>query len=198
MADPTGTPATESIKIILLGDSTVGKSKLVERYLMDDYKPLRDSTYALTLHEREIDVGGRKVTACYWDTAGQERFDSMHPSYYHRAHCCILVFDVTLKASYKHLSKWYTELRQFCSDIPCLLAANKIDLQPDATKKSYSFAPTNNLPFYFVSASDGTNVVRLFQDAERLGAEYRDAPPKDLHRAVLDLLEDDDGFDLDA
>lgn len=164
---------------------------------MDDYKPHRDSTYALTLHEREIEIGGVRVQVNYWDTAGQERFDSMHPSYYHRAHCCILVFDVTLKASYQHLTKWFKELRQFCPDVPCLCAANKIDLYPESTKKKYSFATTNNLPFYFVSASDGTNVVRLFQDAERLAHEFRESAPRSVLQNVLELLDDDDGFDLE-
>jgi Rab-like protein 2 len=52
----------------------------------------------------------------------------MHPSYYYRAHCCVLVFDVTRKITYQHLSDWYSELREYCSDIPCVLVANKIDV----------------------------------------------------------------------
>ena len=52
----------------------------------------------------------------------------MHPSYYHRAHACVLVFDVTRKATYKSLTDWYGELRQYCEGIPCLLVANKIDV----------------------------------------------------------------------
>lgn len=72
-------------------------------------------------------------TACvswqdFWDTAGQERFSSMHPSYYYRAHACVLVFDVTRKITYKNLTDWYGELRQYCEGIPCLLVANKIDV----------------------------------------------------------------------
>lgn len=85
------------IKVILLGDSAVGKSKLVERFLMDDYHPRQRSTYALTLYRynAEIDEGSgddkRQVKVDFWDTAGQERFASMHPSYYYRANACILV-----------------------------------------------------------------------------------------------------------
>ena len=52
----------------------------------------------------------------------------MHPSYYYRAHCCILVFDVTRKITYQHLSDWYKELREYCPSIPCVLVANKIDV----------------------------------------------------------------------
>lgn len=63
----------------------------------------------------------------FWDTAGQEVFNKMHPSYYYRAHCCILVFDVTRKITYQHLNDWYAELREHCPNIPCVLIANKID-----------------------------------------------------------------------
>lgn len=67
------------------------------------------------------------VLADFWDTAGQERFHSLHPSYYHQAHACIMVFDATRKVTYKNLSRWYDELRQYRSMIPCFCAANKID-----------------------------------------------------------------------
>lgn len=70
-----------------------------------------------------------------WDTAGQERFSSMHPSYYYRAHACILVFDVTRKPTYKNLAEWYGELRQYCEGVPCLLVANKIDVDYNVRKK---------------------------------------------------------------
>ena len=63
----------------------------------------------------------------FWDTAGQERFASMHPSYYHQAQACILVFDATRKITYKNLPKWYQELRKYRPNIPCFLVANKID-----------------------------------------------------------------------
>jgi Rab-like protein 2 len=63
------------------------------------------------------------------DTAGQERFASMHPSYYFRAHACILVFDVTRKVTYQHLQEWYDELQQYRPGLPTLVVANKIDGQ---------------------------------------------------------------------
>ena len=91
------------LKVILLGDSAVGKSKLVERFLMGDYHPRQLSTYALTLFRYHAEVDGKKVEVDFWDTAGQERFSAMHPSYYFGAHVCILCFDVTRKATYKNL-----------------------------------------------------------------------------------------------
>lgn len=95
---------------------------------MDDYHPRQRSTYALTLYRHNTAVDGRTVAVDYWDTAGQERFASMHPSYYYKAHACILVFDVTRKVTYTNLANWYKELRQYCESIPCICIANKIDV----------------------------------------------------------------------
>uniref|UniRef100_A0A8B9NPL5 RBL2A protein n=1 Tax=Accipiter nisus TaxID=211598 RepID=A0A8B9NPL5_9AVES len=119
------------------------------------------------------------VTACFlcltdfWDTAGQERFQNMHASYYHKAHACIMVFDVQRKVTYKNLNSWYKELREFRPEIPCIVVANKIDADVKVTQKSFNFARKFSLPFYFVSAADGTNVVKLFNDAIKLAVAYK-------------------------
>jgi Rab-like protein 2 len=73
---------------------------------MNDYVPRQLSTYALTVFRHKGEVDGKSVEVDFWDTAGQERFASMHPSYYHRAHACILVFDVTRKVTYTNLQEW--------------------------------------------------------------------------------------------
>uniref|UniRef100_A0A452RLH2 RAB, member of RAS oncogene family like 2B n=1 Tax=Ursus americanus TaxID=9643 RepID=A0A452RLH2_URSAM len=82
--------ADDNVKIICLGDSAVGKSKLMERFLMDGFRPQQLSTYALTLYKHTATVDGKTVLVDFWDTAGQERFQSMHASYYHKAHACIM------------------------------------------------------------------------------------------------------------
>ncbi|KAM8820202.1 rab-like protein 2B [Eudromia elegans] len=163
----------EAVKIICLGDSAVGKSKLLERFLLDGFRPQQLSTFALTLYEHRTHVRGRPVRVDFWDTAGQERFQSMHASYYHKAHACIMVFDVQRKVTYKNLSSWYKELREFRPEIPCIVVANKIDADMKVTQKSFNFARKFNLPFYFVSAADGTNVVKLFNDAIELAIAYK-------------------------
>jgi predicted GTPase len=113
----------------------------------------------------------------------------MHPSYYYRAHACILVFDVTRKPTYKHLDNWYSELRQYCEEIPCCVVANKIDVNTDVVRKSFAFATNHSLPLYFVSAADGTNVVRIFEDAVRAGLAYKRSSD-DFMAEVLELLDD--------
>ncbi|KAF5905490.1 rab-like protein 2A, partial [Clarias magur] len=163
----------EQVKIICLGDSAVGKSKLMERFLMDGYRPQQLSTYALTLYKYTTTINGKPVLVDFWDTAGQERFQSMHPSYYHKAHACIMVFDVQRKITYKNLSSWYKELREYRPEIPCLVVANKIDADMRVTQKSFNFAKKQGLPLYFVSAADGTNVVKVFKDAINMALSYK-------------------------
>ncbi|KAM5333695.1 rab-like protein 2B isoform 5-T10 [Glossophaga mutica] len=117
----------------------------------------------------------------------------MHASYYHKAHACIMVFDVQRKVTYRNLGTWYAELREFRPEIPCVLVANKIDADIKMTQKSFSFAKKFSLPLYFVSAADGTNVVKLFNDAIRLAVSYKQNS-RDFMDEVLQELEN---FDLE-
>nr|AME21655.1 RABL2 [Malawimonas californiana] len=182
---------SDRVKVILLGDSAVGKSKLVERFLMDAYHPQQLSTYALTLFEYTAEIDGQSVHVDFWDTAGQERFNSMHPSYYHRAHVCILVFDVTRKLTYTNLENWYRELQEYRKGIPVIVVANKIDYDYRVTQKTFAFATKHNLPFYFASASDGTNIVKLFNDAIRLGLTYKESPSEEDFVALVEKILDE-------
>jgi len=193
-----GAKEVEKIKVICLGDSAVGKSKLIERFLMDGYKPQQLSTFALTLFNYSTKIDDREVAVEFWDTAGQERFNNMHPSYYHSAHACILVFDCTRKTTYKNLPNWYKEVRQYRPEIPCILVANKIDVDISVTKKQFNFAKKYNLPFYFVSASDGTNVVKIFRDAIEKGLHYKENSTDFVDEVLRELDNLDDTNDFDA
>ncbi|CAB1323091.1 unnamed protein product [Coregonus sp. 'balchen'] len=155
--------ADEEVKIICLGDSAVGKSN----------RPQQLSTYALTLYKYTTTIDSKAVLVDFWDTAGQERFQSMHPSYYHKAHACIMVFDVQRKITYKNLTSWYTELREYRPEIPCVVVANKIDADMKVTQRNFNFAKKQGLPLYFVSAADGTNVVKMFKETIKMAMSYK-------------------------
>jgi len=183
---------TADLKIIMLGDSAVGKSKLMERFLLEDYNPRSLSTYALTLFRHNYSDGERDVSVDFWDTAGQEQFNKLHSSYYYQANACILGFDVTRKVTYKNLQTWYKELRHHCPDIPVICVANKVDADPAMAKKKFNFAMENNLPFFFVSAAEGTNVVRVFNEAIKLAIKNKEEPPDEVMAEIMNLLRDDD------
>ncbi|NXS52760.1 RBL2A protein, partial [Brachypteracias leptosomus] len=128
----------------------------------------------------------------FWDTAGQERFQSMHASYYHKAHACIMVFDVQRRVTYKNLNSWYKELREFRPEIPCIVVANKIDADLKVTQKRFNFPRKFSLPFYFVSAADGTNVVKLFNNAIKLAVAYK----QDSGDFMDEVMRELESFDL--
>lgn len=190
------------LKVIILGDSAVGKSKLVERYMMDEYNPRRLSTHALTIHRKNVRIDNNNndddddrtsaaVTVVdFWDTAGQEKFNSMHASYYYQAHACIMVFDVTRKQTYLNLHRWYGELRQHCPNIPCILVANKVDVDYMVTRKNFKFPREHNIPLFFVSSADGTNVVKVFEEAVCAGLGQKKYGEKDLLSECLELFQD--------
>lgn len=90
--------------------------------------------------------------------------------------------------TYKNLETWYDELEENCKGIPCVVVANKIDIDYKVTSKSFNFAAKRKLPFFFVSASDGTNVVKIFQMAIMAGIKWKAAPKEDFYQDVLDLL----------
>ena len=177
------------LKIILLGDSAVGKSKLVERFLMNNYQPRQLSTYALTLFRHSAQIDGKEVSVDFWDTAGQERFNSMHPAYYHLAHACIMCFDVTRKQTYKNLPTWYKELREYRGSIPVICIANKIDVDMKVLQKEFAFPKKHNLELFFCSASDGTNVVSAFDCAIEKAVAYFKSPAKDFVDQVMHIID---------
>uniref|UniRef100_A0A8C0YAQ1 RAB, member of RAS oncogene family-like 2 n=3 Tax=Cyprinus carpio TaxID=7962 RepID=A0A8C0YAQ1_CYPCA len=185
--------ADEQVKIICLGDSAVGKSKVVRFLMKCVSRPQQLSTYALTLYKYTTTINGQTVLVDFWDTAGQERFRSMHPSYYHKAHACVMVFDVQRKITYKNLPNWYKELREYRPEIPCVVVANKIDADIKVTQKSFNFAKKQGLPFYFVSAADGTNVVKVFKDAIQMALSYK----KNSSDFMDEVMRELENFDLE-
>ena len=188
-----------ALKIILLGDSAVGKSKLVERFLMQDYQPRMLSTYALTLFRHNAEIDGQTVAVDFWDTAGQERFNSMHPAYYHQAHACILCFDVTRKQTYKNLPTWINEQREYRAKIPTICIANKVDVDLKVMGKEFAFPKKHDLPLYFCSAADGTNVVAAFEEAIRSAHAYSTSDhDDDLVDQVLALVNDTGSLRVDT
>ena len=100
-----------------------------------------------------------------WDTAGQESFNELHPTYYFGAHVCMLVFDVNRKVTYTNLQNWYNEMRTHCEHIPCIVVANKVDLNMNAISRKYKFIDKIGADLEFVSAASGDNVVAIFEKA---------------------------------
>jgi len=153
-------------KLLLIGDSGVGKSCLLLRFADDTYTESYISTIGVDFKIRTIELEGKTIKLQIWDTAGQERFRTITSSYYRGAHGIIVVYDVTDQDSFNNVKQWLQEIERYASDTVCkLLVGNKSDL---TTKKvvdwttAKEYADTLAIPFLETSAKNATNVEQAF------------------------------------
>ncbi|XP_064492337.1 ras-related protein Rab-18 isoform X2 [Pseudopipra pipra] len=118
-----------TLKILIIGESGVGKSSLLLRFTDDTFDPELAATIGVDFKVKTISVDGNKAKLAIWDTAGQERFRTLTPSYYRGAQGVILVYDVTRRDTFVKLDNWLNELETYCTrnDIVKMLVGNKID-----------------------------------------------------------------------
>uniref|UniRef100_A0A8D2KI32 Ras-related protein Rab-18 n=1 Tax=Urocitellus parryii TaxID=9999 RepID=A0A8D2KI32_UROPR len=118
-----------TLKILIIGESGVGKSSLLLRFTDDTFDPELAATIGVDFKVKTISVDGNKAKLAIWDTAGQERFRTLTPSYYRGAQGVILVYDVTRRDTFVKLDNWLNELETYCTrnDIVNMLVGNKID-----------------------------------------------------------------------
>ena len=154
-------------KIIFLGDQGVGKSSILNRFAQDKFEPEYQATIGLDFHSKNATINGANVRLLLYDTAGQEKFKSLIPMYIRDANIIIVVYDITVKDSFKNTSHWVNETKDLKKeDAIFVLVGNKIDLEETrqvSTKEAEDFAKENDFLFFEVSAKNGTNVHELFK-----------------------------------
>lgn len=153
-------------KLLLIGNSGVGKSCLLLRFSDDTYTNDYISTIGVDFKIKTVELDGKTVKLQIWDTAGQERFRTITSSYYRGSHGIIIVYDVTDQESFNGVKMWLQEIDRYAtSTVLKLLVGNKCDLadkrvvEYDVAKE---FAEANNMPFLETSALDSTNVEEAF------------------------------------
>lgn len=117
------------LKIIILGDSGVGKTSLMHQYVNHKFDSRYKATIGADFLTKDVEVNGRVVTLQIWDTAGQERFQSLGSAFYRGADACILVFDVTQQESFAHVGSWLEEFSIQAGRCDSVLVGNKTDLE---------------------------------------------------------------------
>jgi len=163
------------LKVIVLGDSGVGKTSLMNQYVNKKFSGQYKATIGADFLTKEVIVDDRIVTMQIWDTAGQERFQSLGQAFYRGADCCVLVFDVSLTKSFKSLDIWRDEFLVQASprdpeNFPFVVLGNKIDLENRAitTKRAQQWCQgKNNIPYFETSAKEAINVEQAFQTIAR-------------------------------
>jgi len=154
-------------KLLIIGDSGVGKSCLLLRFSDDIFTDSFISTIGVDFKIRTLEINGQKVKLQIWDTAGQERFRTITSSYYRGAHGIIVVYDVTNQKSYDDIEKWLKEIDTFAGQhVQKLLVGNKCDLVNDRVipvEQGKALADKLGIPFIETSAKSATNVDAAFE-----------------------------------
>ena len=153
-------------KILLIGNSGVGKSSLLLRFADDTFTDNFMPTIGVDFKIRTLEVDGKTIKLQIWDTAGQERFKTITSSYYKGAHGIIVVYDVTDKESFKNIDTWMNEVEKHASDnVSRILVGNKSDLTDSrqvATDEGKELADQYNIRFMETSAKESANVEEAF------------------------------------
>ncbi|XP_063694804.1 uncharacterized protein LOC134826390 [Bolinopsis microptera] len=154
------------LKLLLVGDSSVGKSCIMLRYSDDLYTGTYISTIGVDFKVKTVQQDGLTVKLMIWDTAGQEKFRSITASYYRDAHAVMVVYDTTRPSTFDHVHKWLIEIESACQDIVKILVGNKADspLRKVSSEKGEECADQYSLPFYETSAKLNLNITEAFTD----------------------------------
>lgn len=153
-------------KLLLIGDSGVGKSSLLLRFTDDSFSENYISTIGVDFKIRTVQLDGKTVKLQVWDTAGQERFRTITSSYYRGAHGIVVVFDLTSQDSFDNVKQWLFEIDKYASEqVKKLLVGNKADLvQKRVIQKETAeqFAKSLQIPYIETSAKTAQNVEQAF------------------------------------
>ncbi|KAH3666939.1 hypothetical protein OGAPHI_003389 [Ogataea philodendri] len=156
----------KTMKLLLVGDSGVGKSCLLLRFVDDKFNSSFITTIGIDFKIKTIDLNGSKIKLQVWDTAGQERFRTITTAYYRGAMGIIIVYDVTDENSFESVKKWYQTVNQHAKDEAQLfLVGNKCEDSESrqvSEKQGELLAEELGLPFMEASAKSGLNVNEVF------------------------------------
>ncbi|ESX03628.1 hypothetical protein KL905_004486 [Ogataea polymorpha] len=156
----------KTMKLLLVGDSGVGKSCLLLRFVDDKFNPSFITTIGIDFKIKTIELNGSKIKLQVWDTAGQERFRTITTAYYRGAMGIIIVYDVCDENSFESVKKWYQTVNQHAKDEAQLfLVGNKCDdteSRQVSEKQGELLAEELNVPFMEASAKSGLNVNEVF------------------------------------
>jgi small GTP-binding protein len=167
------------LKIILTGESGVGKTNLLSQFVRHNFSSHSKTTIGVECATKTLQINGQTVKAQIWDTAGQERFRAIVNTYYHGAHGVLVLYDITISASFANVGHWLSEVDQLGErDCVKMLVGNKVDL-PDlrsvTTEDGRKLAEKEHLLFFETSAKTAMNVEEAFTEliTEIVGARTK-------------------------
>ena len=186
-------------KVIIIGDTAVGKSNILSRYVKDEFSSNSKSTVGVELGIKFLKIKNTKTKIQIWDTAGQERYRAITSSYFKGSNGCFIVYDITNEASFNNIENWYEQIQKETSkDIPILLVGNKCDLEDERKvpiEKGKEKAQNLNCAFFETSALKKINIDEIFEELvnniyEKTGGNKND---DDIN---VELVKDDKAVNL--
>ena len=155
-------------KIVLIGDSSVGKTNILSKYLTDEFDPDSKATVGVEFGTKNFKIENNIVKVQIWDTAGQERYRSITNAYYKGAKGSLLVYDITNKKSFENLDKWISDLKTNGDDkLSIILLGNKSDLEDKrviSIEEGKNKAEFYKFAFMETSALNGSNIEKAFNE----------------------------------
>ncbi|KAK9452904.1 ras family-domain-containing protein [Dipodascopsis uninucleata] len=180
------------IKLLLIGDSGVGKSCLLLRFSEDSFTPSFITTIGIDFKIRTIDLDGKRIKMQIWDTAGQERFRTITTAYYRGAMGILLVYDVTDEKSFNNIRNWFSNVEQHASEgVNKLLIGNKCDWEEKravSAEQGKALANELGIPFIEASAKANINVEEAFISlARQIKQRIMDSAPEPTQGSNIDI-----------
>ena len=185
-------------KVIIIGDTNVGKSNILTRYLKDEFSSNTKSTVGVELGIKFLKIKNIKAKIQIWDTAGQERYKAITSSYFKGSNGCFIVYDITNEASFDNVEKWYEQIQSETSkEIPIVLVGNKCDLEDERkvpTEKAKEKAENLKCAFFETSALKGLNIDKIFE--ELVNTIYEKTANKNEDDINIEFIKEDKAVNL--
>ena len=154
----------QSIKTIIVGDSGVGKTCILIRFIRDDFERDNPSTLGVQFMSKTIEMDNHIIELQLWDTAGQELFRAVTRGYFRSSAGAFICFDITDHHSFDNVNNWLNDIRDLArKDCVCVLLGNKSDLEAErkvSTEEAQAYADAHNLKYFECSALSGQNVQK--------------------------------------
>ena len=155
------------IKIMLIGDSTVGKTSLIRKYCENEFSETYITTVGIDFQIKYLDINNKKIKLQIWDTAGQERYQTVAKNYFNSSNGFIIVYDIAQRSTFDSVYNWVEQIKELApSHIKIVIFGNKTDLNSNRVikiKEGKELGEKFNFKFFETSAKTGQNLNEGFE-----------------------------------